>query len=511
MAFCWESSRTVAPTLRNHSPAAYAALVLDWDFRSNFDAQPQGPIYMRIVGALTEGIRTGRLRPGVALPGTRRLAESLGVHRSTVLAAFRELITEGKLETRPSQGTFVAETHSHRRGHQDRPVPRALGIPTVPKLQGPAGRPDTLVLGHLPSGTDFPGVPLARAYRHAVRRRASEVLDYANRTDDGATLGNLRLREALGEMLSRSRGLAANSQNLLVTNGSQMALYLLAHTLVTPGDVVAVECFGYGPVWEAFRLAGATLVPLPVDHEGVCVEHLREIARQGRLRAVYVTPHHQHPTGVMLTPARRRALLELAAAENITVIEDDYDCDFAYDGRSMLAMASKDPKGQVVYVGSLAKVLGPGVRIGYAVAPPALLESMARRRAFIDRQGDHAVAYAVAELLEDGHLRRHVHHLYDIYRKRRDVLAQALQHELGGLVSFDIPQTGTALWARVAPDLDVERWHQRARERGVLFRPGRTFAFENGPCAYAHFGYASLDESGLRSAARRLASALPTK
>lgn len=501
----------MAPTLRPHLPAPYAALVLDWDFRSNLDAQPQGPLYMRIVGALTEGIRTGRLQPGVALPGTRRLAQSLGVHRSTVLAAFRELISEGKLETRPNRGTFVADTHTRLRQHQDRPAPCTPRRPTVPEFQGPASEPDMLVLGHLPSGTDFPGVPLARAYRRAVQRRASEVLDYANRTDDGATLGMPRLREALAEMLSRSRGLVPNAHNLLVTNGSQMALYLLAHTLVTPGDVVAVECFGYGPVWEAFRLAGATLVPIPVDRQGLCVDHLREIARQGRLRAVYVTPHHQHPTGVMLTPARRHALLELAAAENITVIEDDYDCDFTYDGRSMLAMASDDPRGQVVYVGSLAKVLGPGVRIGYTVASPALLESMARRRAFIDRQGDHAVAYAVAELIEDGHLRRHVHHLYDIYRKRRDVLAQALHDELSGIVSFDIPQTGTALWARVAPDLDVEQWHQRARERGVSFRPGRTFAFENGPCSYAHFGYASLDERGLRIAARRLASALPTR
>lgn len=501
----------MARTLRLATGATYARCVLDWDFRGNLDAQPEGPLYMRIVGALSEGIRTGRLRPGVALPGTRRLAESLGVHRSTVLAAFRELVGEGVLETRPNQGTYIAEVSGPSEpGGAVRPSPTVQS----PRLASPRralSQAAPLALSHLPCGADFPSVPLARAYRRAIGRHASDVLDYANRTGDGSTFGMLRLREALAEMLSRTRGLPLAADNLLVTNGSQMALYLIAHTIITPGDVVAVECYGYQPVWEAFRLAGATLVPIPVDDEGLCVDQLRELAKRTKIRAVYVTPHHQHPTAVTLSPSRRRSLLAVAEAEDITVIEDDYDCDFAYDGRSVLALASAETKAQVIYVGSLAKVLGPGPRIGYTVAPPAVLASMARRRAFIDRQGDHALSYAVAELLEEGHLRRHVQRLYGVYRARRSALVHALRSELGDVVTFDVPRTGTALWGRVAPGVDVERWLARGRERGVHFHIGRSFAFDGAPCPFARFGYASLNEDELRTAVQRLVSALPLR
>src|SRR5262249_52253572 len=282
----------------------------------------------------------------------------------------------------------------------------------------------------------------------------------------GDPRGHERLRAALASMVSTVRGLAAGPESVLVTRGSQMGLDLLARTLIAPGDVVAVEAFGYRPAWEALRLAGARLVPLPVDAGGLRIDALEDLAARERVRAVYVTPHHQYPTTAVLTPGRRLALLALARAQRIAIIEDDYDHEFHYDGRPVLPLASADDAGVVVYVGTLSKILAPGLRIGFVVAPAPLVDRLAAVRSFVDRQGDRAVERAVAELLEDGDVQRHARRVRRIYQGRRDALAEALGRELGTVISFAPPAGGMALWARVDPSVDPDAWAERALSKG---------------------------------------------
>lgn len=468
---------------------------MDWELSLDVDGESPAPLYIRIADAIARDIRRGRLPAGTSMPGTRRLAITLGVHRNTTVAAYRELIGQGWIDTHPGRGTFVA----------DRAPP---SLPRrVPKASSAAE--DVLSLSHMPDPKLAPHVALARAYRRALRRNASAVLDYANRSGIGLTFGHPGLRDALAGMLTRTRGLAVSAASVLVTSGSQMALYLAALALVEPGDVIAVESLGYRPAWESFRLAGATLVPVPVDGEGMRVDALEMIAKRTRIRAVYVTPSHQHPTGVALAPSRRAALLNLAAAEKLTIIEDDYDSDFQYSGDAVLPLASVDREGSVLYIGSLSKVLAPGIRVGYAVASAAVLARMAERRCVIDRQGDHAIDCAVAELLEEGDVRRHVQRVRGIYRARREALADALANELGDAVAFRLPERGTAIWASVRADIDVDAWHATALARGVAFCPGRGFSFAHARSTHARFGFAGLGEAQLAEAARRLASALP--
>src|SRR5207244_1344963 len=159
-----------------------------------------------------------------------------------------------------------------------------------------------------------------------------------------------------------------------------MALDLAARALIRPGDAVAVEAYGYRPAWEALRLAGAELIPLPVDDHGMRIDALRALVSARRVRAVYVTPHHQYPTTALLAPGRRIELLEIARTERIAVLEDDYDHEFHYEGRPVLPLASADPGGVVVYIGTLSKLLAPGLRLGFAVAPRAMIERMAALR-----------------------------------------------------------------------------------------------------------------------------------
>lgn len=288
-----------------------------------------------------------------------------------------------------------------------------------------------------------------------------------------------------------------------------MALDLTARALVIPGDGVAVEAVGYRAAWSAFQRAGARLHPIPVDSEGMQVDDLQEVARAGRLRAVHLTPQHQYPTTTVLSPRRRLALLELARAHRLAIVEDDYDHEFHYEGRPVLPLASADASGLVVYVGSLAKILAPGLRIGFVVGPRALIDRLAQERALIDRHGPTVVEAAVADLLEEGEVARHARRVRRIIRRRRDVLAAALARHLPDALSFQIPGGGMALWARAARGIDVLAWHRRARQAGVLFQSGADFSFDGRTLPYLRLGFAGCDDRQLETAARRLARSLP--
>jgi len=279
--------------------------------------------------------------------------------------------------------------------------------------------------------------------------------------------------------------------------------------LIQPGDVVAVESPGYPLAHRAFARAGARVVPVPVDADGLDVGAVASLARTQRLRMVYVTPHHQYPTTVTLAPSRRLALLDLAARHRIAVVEDDYDHEFHYDGRPLLPLASADPAGVVVYVGSLAKVLAPGLRLGFVVAPQALLERLAAERALIDRQGDLVLERAVAELIEEGELQRHVRRVRRVYEGRRDTLCGALERRLSGAVSFRRPRGGMALWVTAAPGIDVDAWQARALRAGLTFQVGGAFTHDGRPAPHLRLGFAIADEGELTRAVEILARARP--
>jgi GntR family transcriptional regulator/MocR family aminotransferase len=356
--------------------------------------------------------------------------------------------------------------------------------------------------GGIPDVRLAPGDALARAIRGVLRRRAVEVLSY------GDPEGPLRLRTALAEMVSKTRGVAARAENVLVTRGSQMALDLVARTLVSPGDVIAVEALGYRPAWEALRAAGARLVSVPIDAHGIDVDALEKLCAEESVRGIYVCPHHQFPTTVTLAPARRLRLLELARQRRIFVLEDDYDHEFHYEGRPVLPLASADRHGVVVYVGTLSTVLAPGVRIGFLVAPRLVVERLTAVRRIVDRQGDHLLEHAVAELLEDGEIQRHIRRARRTYAARRHTLAALLETELGGELSFALPSGGTAIWARVDDRISPDAWAERADTLGLVLQPARLFAFDGKGRPFMRIGFAQHDEREAREAVRRMKRAL---
>ena len=348
-------------------------------------------------------------------------------------------------------------------------VPRRPGFDfdAAPLRLGAIGRgppPKQLILtGGVPDPRLFPGELLARAYRRALRRRGAELLDY------GDAYGDARLRAALADMLTRLRGIAASADDVLVTRGSQQALWLAAHCLLGPGDRVGVECWGYPPAWAALRTTGATLVPLEVDHEGVTLASIEQALAEGPLRALYLTPHHQYPTMVALAAHRRPGLLALLARHRIALLEDDYTHEFHYEGRPRLPLASADRHGHVVYIGTLSKILAPGLRIGYAVAPPPVLARMAALRTAVDRQGD-AIAEAPWPSCSKTARSSATPAAAPRLPTPQGLLAEALTRHLGERVSFALPRADGLLGAGER-ERTGGRWFARARMHGVDLRP----------------------------------------
>lgn len=460
----------------------------------------------RIRRTVVDDVRRGRLAPGRKLPGSRRLALAFGVHRNTVLEAVRGLEAEGFLVTRPARGTFVSETlpEQKRRPHPPKSASERAGYdhPTA----GPHVPPAEARLsfyGGVPDARLVDARVLARAFREALRD--PKTLGY------GSAEGCARLRAALSNMLSTARGVARGPDEILVTSGSQMALDLVARGLFRRGAQVAVEALGYRPAWDALRAAGLEPVPIPVDAHGLDVDALARAvtARGAGVAGVVLTPHHQYPTTVTLSAARRLSLLELARRERLVVVEDDYDHEFHYEGRPILPLASADPGGNVVYVGTLSKVLAPGLRTGYVAAPRSVVARLAEVRRTTDREGNHVVERALAIALEDGELGRHARRARKVYLARRNLLVELLDGAFGDVFDVRVPSGGTAIVVGISERIDVDELVRAAGERGLALQSSARFAFDGKPRPFLRLGFAQLDERELVRAVAVLREVFP--
>ena len=477
-----------------------------WELSVPLDPGRGQPLFLQLAGAIADDIRRGRLKPGEPLPGTRELAESLELNRNTVVAGYDELAAEGLVLTRVGGGTFVAEQ-----------MPRAMPpaalaseaptfavappLPRIPELK-PLPPGALMLSSGLPDARLFPARQLARAFRRAIEHKGRVLLTYSQ------ACGHERLRRELAAMLSRTRGLAATPENLMVTRSIEQAIDLVARALLVPGDVVAVEQWGYPPAWNVLRLAGARLVPLPLDEDGLDVGSLETLLAHERVRAVFLTPHHQFPTASVMSPERRARLARLAIERGFAIIEDDYDHEFHYAAKPVLPIAAGIGRANVVYVGSLSNLLAPGVGAGFVVAAPVVFERLASLRAASDARGDAAIECAVAELFEDGELLRHMRRMRRTYASRRDALVDALRYRLGDALDFRVPPGGTALWARADDAIDVPAWVAAAEREGVRFASARAYDFAQRDERFMRLGFSYHDEAELDEAARRLASAL---
>ena len=478
--------------------------------------EAEGPLYRRVYLALKTKIRAGGLGPAARVPSTRALARDLGVSRNTVMLAYEQLAAEGYLVSRHRGATSVAGVAPPRAAPgAGRPAPEGpapvsayarrlsarldLG-PARPPGPRPALRYD-FRYGR-PAVDEFPREIWRRLLATHARRASSDALGYASPAGHGP------LRAALGEYLGRARGVVCDPERIVVVNGTQQALDLIARVLLDPGDGAVVEEPHYPGATIPFEAVGARLLRVPVDAGGLDPAKLPDAAERPRL--AYVTPCHQFPSGVIMALERRLALLRWASQVGAWVVEDDYVSEFRYEGRPLEALQSLDRDDRAIYLGSFSKTLFPALRVGYLVLPRRLVRPFLAAKWVADRFSAPLYQEALAELITSGQFERYLRRAGGRNAGRRRALIKALREGFGDRVEIAGENTGVHLvvWLNDVPPRALDALIARAAGAGVGIYPVAPYYTEPPRRAGLLFGYAALTEGEIRAGVRRLAELL---
>jgi GntR family transcriptional regulator/MocR family aminotransferase len=473
------------------------------------DNRAQARVTQKICDAITDQIASGVLAPGAQVPSTRSLAAEWGVSRTSVTAAYDQLIAEGYLDTRQGAPTRVARglapsaAPSERRpaaGVSDglSAYGRHLADFGLPPERDREGLAADFRYGDI-AGADFPRL----AWRKAV---TAALLQRRPRLRYGDPSGSSRLKMALQGYLWRARGLRCELDQIIVVNGSQQGLDLCARLLLDRGDRVVMENPGYNLARQGFLAAGAEVIPIAVDEGGMRTDELTPA------RLAYTTPSHQFPLGSVLSAGRRRDLLAWAERTRAHVIEDDYDSEYRFDISPIPTLHGLDGAGRVIYLGTVSKTLSPTLRLGYLVVPQGLASVFAKAKRLADRHTSGLEQEALAELIESGAYERHVRRVRRRNSERRTALLAALSDTLGNEIQVAGADAGlhVVVWLNGVPRAQEDVLVARAYEAGLgvypvspLYAPA-TAATQLPPIAGLVMGYASLDEEAIRRGVRSL-------
>ena len=458
-----------------------------WKLEIQLEEQSEKAIYLQIADAIIFDIHSGRLKAGEALPGSRNIAQLLQVNRNTVVEALNVLNIEGWLITKERQGTFVSDNlpiFKETRKSSERSDETKTDLNNYYHIQLDDGHPNSQIA---------PIAELARSYRQIFNQKGKwQMMGYSNE------LGNLAFRKEIAKMLNHQRAMQINEQNICITRGSQMAMYLIAQCLFTKGDCVMIENPGYKPAWKAFEHAGATLLPLSLDKDGIIVEEVATYLKsQKKIKAIYLTPHHQYPTTVTLSLKRRLELIKLSNEYGFTIIEDDYDNEFHFGYRPVLPLSSSAELKNYIYLGTMSKVVAPALRIGYLVTDnPSLLTKVGELRKIIDVQGDNIMEQAVLQLMKNGTIKRHIKKATNYYKSKRDYTIKLLELHLKNKAIFIVPDGGLAFWIVPKREVDWNQISNNLKRKSIKIITPEIYSFDktvNG----LRFGYGSLTEEEL--------------
>lgn len=444
----------------------------------------------QIYDGIRAAIDAGRLQPGARLPSSRSLAAQLGVARGTVDGAYRRLSGYGYVVGHGSGGTVVA-ADAGRKGpvrRIDAPGPVEAAPPVISFHRG------------LPALDLFPRALWTRLLLRQARQVSPLGLAYPD------PAGLPALRRAIAEYLQVARGVVCDPGQVFVTRGYQGALEIARRLVLRPQDTVWLEDPGYPFTRLALAEAKVRTVAVLVDEQGLCVDAGRRLASAARL--AIVTPGHQSPTCVSLSPRRRRELLDWAEDAGAWILEDDYDSEFHYEGRRPLALKSLDARDRVLFAGSFSKTLFPNLRLGYLVVPARFVEAARTLCILLSRGEADLVQSTVASFLSDGHFARHLRRMRSHYRGRRQSLAEALEQQFGDRVGITRRAGGLNLIVRFAdapPDVELAR---RAAAKGLLVEALSPHSIRNPAGDALLLGFANVAEGRAREAVRALAEAI---
>ncbi len=488
--------------------AARANLWLDLiDF--TVDPDDAQPLFQQIHLGLRRLIVSGAIPAGARLPPTRALAARLKVARTTTVAAYEQLHAEGVVEGRVGAGTWVVpglrqETPGRMRRGEAAHSPDATS--RARRNPGDGDIASQSELARRPFATGVCAMPAAsqRAWRRLVVRRLGTIgsahLGY------GDPFGSLELRTALAGYLRVARSVICDPAQIAIVSGTQHGIDLALRVLSRPGDAAWIEDPCYPGAAGAFRQYGLDVVPVAVDEKGLDVA--AGMRRAPHARLAYVTPSHQYPLGMAMHMSRRLALLRWAKETDAWIIEDDYDSEFRFEGRPQSALQGLDTAGRVIHIGSLSKVLFPGLRLGYVVMPPALIERFAQARHLSDRFPASLVHDVVTDFILEGSFTAHIRRTRALYARSRDALAGLADRHLASIGSIAPADRGMHLLLCLKPGLDDRRAAEAAASAGVVTKPLSPMYLGRKPRHGLLLGFTGFARPALDEAVRRLAQAL---
>ena len=489
--------------------------MLPWKTIIEIQKECDTPVYLQIANSVICEMRKGRVGPGIKLPGSRQMAELLEVHRKTIVRAYEELDAQGWIEMHPSKGTFTSKelpeinarrfTNSHKQKNFAATTGYTVKVNTVTKEPS---LPMRHIIG-FHDGPDMRLIPseeLGRAYKSVMSRNT--YLKYMSYVE---TPGVQKFRTVLSDYLNASRGLQTTFENILVTRGAQLALYLLTVVLFSKGDTIIVGDTNYYYADHVFLHAGMQLARIKVDECGIDVDAIEKLCRRKKIKALYITSHHHYPTTVTLSAARRIQLLALAEKYGFIIIEDDYDYDFHYLSSPILPLVSADTKGMVVYIGTLSKTVAPAIRTGYIIAPQNLILELSRIRQLVDVQGDPIMELALAEMFEEGHIKRHLKKAQLAYHKRRNFLCSLLNDKLSDIIDFKVPDGGLAIWAKFNKSVPLPPLSEKLKSQGLIISNGLIHNTSSISMNATRMGFAWMNEEEAEKAVEQLTKTIRSK
>src|SRR5215510_1797637 len=471
-------------------------------------------LHRQLYNQLREAILSGRLSAGTRLPSTRELADELSLARNTVLNAFDQLYAEGYLASRVGDGTYVSkelpddllkvqraknvQRHSQRNGRSISKWGKAVASVSV-SPGNYLGPPRPFRTG-TPALDAFPYKLWGRLLAQRWKDSGRVMVPY------GDSAGYLPLRKAIASYLSATRGVRCVAEQVIITSGSLHALEIIARVILEPGDAAWIEDPGFLGARAALMAAGARVIPVPLDADGLNLAS--GISRCADPRLIYVTPSHQYPLGMTLSLSRRLELLRFAGKTGAWIVEDDYDSEFRYLGQPLAALQGLDTEQRVIYVGTFSKVLFPSVRLGYIIAPTDLVEAFVRARSVGGHQSQTLDQAVLADFISAGHFARHIRKMRKLYAERQQVLLRAARRALNGVLELKPSGAGMHLIGWLRNGVDDVAAARAAFASGVEVTPLSAYCIEPQTRGALRLGYTGYTSREIWGAARQLAKLL---
>ena len=474
------------------------------------------PLYAQIVSEVRRMIGAGVLKVGDRLPANRELAKTLGVNRNTVTTAYAELAADGLITSRVGSGTYISRvpTLSARRA-AEQPLPSAmpweslLAVRTrdnwLHEMGDYAARSDVTSLGlALPSAELFPLDEFRRAVDHVLRKQGRTLLQL------GTTSGYHPLQEYIAAQLALT-GVQVSSDEILITNGCQQSLDLIARILVGLGEEVALENPTYPGALSMFCGPGSKYISIPVTEKGIDLSVLEDVLSQRRAKLIYVVPSFQNPTGATMDMQARRRLIEIAANYRVPIIEDDIYRELRYEGQILPPLKALDERGMVIYISSFSKVGFPGLRIGWIAAPRVVVDHLNQAKQRSDLHASLLSQAAIFEFAKRGLISRHIKRVKKAYAERRDAMLEALERYFPAEASWSRPEGGMSIWVRLPESLNTSQLLVQAVENGVTFVSGDHFYSSAPPQCMMRLSFTMAAPHAIEQAVKTLGSLVKAK